>query len=200
MAIGKEELIFRVQEKLRPFRSDSVIPARIDDIESLIDEGCHKLAMTALDNRGRRRQLTKNYAATAFSATGTIDLTAATFADLLIEGVDGSCTLTSSVYTENLDWFPDEANLQFGEPYIGIPRWTVERNSIITKVRTGDTALDASATGTLKNAIFIPVVALSSGSTTLPIRLEEELVDIIAQLQLKRGMVEDESGSSGESR
>lgn len=198
MALFKQEAIYRIQEKLRPFRSDSIIPARVDDIESLIDEALSELAMSCIDNPKRRRQLTKSYTATNFSATGTIDLTAATFTDLLIEGVAGIATLSASPYTENLDWYDCEADLQFGEPYVGIPRWTVERNTIITKVRTGDTALDASATGTLKNAIFIPTMTLIA--TTLPIRLEKEFINIAVQLQLERGMLKSEGESTREAR
>lgn len=183
--IVKSELIYRVQEQLATRRAESTIPARTDDLESMIGTVCRKFAEAFLRDPAKKWQMTKDYSFT-FAADGTYDLTNASL-DLLLESVDENCKLTVSSYDEDLDWTKDIVYLTKGEPYIGIPRWTVNANIIVTQTRTGDAAIDNTTTATLRGAVMVPTISDSAVSTTLPQRLEDEFVDFFVAMQLLRG-------------
>lgn len=183
--ITKQELVDRVTQLLATRRSESFIPARPDDLDSMIGSVCHKFSEEFLKDPAKRRQMTKDYSFT-FASDGTYDLTA-NADDLLIESVDENCKLTADSYEQDLDWTPDIVYLTKGEPYIGIPRWTVNANILVTQTRTGDTAIDNTTAGTLRGAVFVPVIGDAAVNTTLPVRLEDEFVDFFVAMQELRG-------------
>lgn len=93
----------------------------------------------------------------------------------------------------SLQYVPNPSEIRYPQPGLDYVYYTIENEVIITRDLAGE--LD-TFTGALRieNGIFRPVIAASSGSTTLPEQLEKTFRDILGDMiKAKLGMMPHEA-------
>jgi hypothetical protein len=182
MPISKAELIIEVKRQLQTRRSDSAIPAREDDIEGLIKDAVEILCERAVGDARLRRELTADF---TVPLDGDLEADLSTEVPTLYEeGLDIAARIVVEDYSEPADYFEDVRDFRNGTPRRDIPRVHISRGTLM--VRVGG---DSSPTSVeIEGAIFRPTIADAGASTTLPVTLESDFIDIIVNEQLKRSV------------
>lgn len=180
MATTIAEVAENVFRRISPTASEELGTLNLADIKAWIPTACTNLAEMALEtHREFQEYLTKTYTITAVA--GVFPLTAAT--DLLYESVPHA-TVTHPDSDWPLEYIPDPADLYYPLPDVYI-HYAMDRSGTARILRTQDTAGDLDTlTGdiTIRNGIFVPVVAALAGSTTLPDQLNDELIELLIQM------------------
>lgn len=185
MAITLEIVEIEVKRRLQTRRSDSTIPARIDDLEGLINKAKEMLCAKATMNARIRKNLTKLFDPVALDADGKFELITQ-LPDIYIEGIEyGSQILLAGDY-QPCDYYPNYIDFKRGTPRPDIPRFTVLNGNLYIR-----TANDEDLTGieVTINSIFTPTITDDANDCTLHPALEEEFFDIVANEQLARAGV-----------
>lgn len=156
-------------------------------IEAMMPEAADRLASMYVDApRPLRSFITKAF--TIANSGGQFPL--APYPELRIDSLPLSVVEHASS-TYPLEYLADPSELAYPQP-AGVALWTLDNDVIRTVTREG---IVGGMIGdlTIRNAVYVPVVAASAGSTTLHPRLEDEFVSILV------GMVRDKiaAGSAG---
>jgi hypothetical protein len=177
MAATIAQIVDRVFYRIAAAQSEPAAELYRHQIESYIPVGCNTIAVSALGDRPEwRPYVSKTYTITLSGST--YPLTGAAFADLYIESLPKATLVHASndyplihVKHAELYWpHPDQFI------YYAIAGETLRTRNI-------DGTLD-TLTGdiTAHDAVFVPVVGASAGSTTLAEQLEDDLVEILVAM------------------
>lgn len=160
-----------------------MIPGRSDDLEEHLLRVLSELAVRAKHNDDLRRQLTKTYSF-SLNSSSYIATSDAALVDILPEAWETAELYVAGI-TAPASYCRDYRTFALGTPRAGIARWIVTEGRL--QVRAASSALTASKACTLRDALFIPtVIEATPASNTLPENLEDEIVSMIVDAQLKK--------------
>lgn len=190
MAKVRQQFVDLITLMLPPFRADAVIPARTDNVEWHLLLACSELARRAIKNADYRRQLTKGFGGT-LDANGQIDIATISngLSTPLPEGIR-----KARVFVEDngyqCEWFDWERDVNSGSFQPDVPRFTVLDNTV--RVLYPDGSVPALKDISIFNCIAVPGIHATNASlTTVPVTLEEDLMQITVELLLaQRGLAQ----------
>lgn len=183
MALIKPQLVEYVLRELTPLhRSELGSLARVDDIEALIPRACDRLAHMCMRDLSRRSYLSRIVGFTPVA--GVCDISTSTYDDLLFESIP-SAELTVNSNPHPLVYVKTWLDLYYppaGQDNDNLIYFTLDGRRIQTRNVDGSrTSLDEAITAT--KIVFVPTIhATTAASTTLPVQLEDELIEIMIDL------------------
>lgn len=162
----------KVRRQLRLLGQEGWIPP---DLEAEIPSACRELALMVMNDPLLKHDLIKSYSST-FSANEVLNIGAATFADLLRESLPKARLLVTG-YSYPFSYFKNRLDLERGSVVAHAPRFCVEGDSLQARASTAV----PTATACTLIATFVPVVAASAVSTTLPDTLLPQLTEVLVK-------------------
>lgn len=158
------------------------------EIESWIKTACQNMAEQAVKgDPALRTYLTASYGPISPSG-GIYSLAGATFSDMMFDSLQGAI-LTSSEAEKPWKYVPNVQDLYYPQPGVDFICYGLE-NETIRAALPGSTIDTCTAQLTIRNAVFVPVVGTTSGTTTLPEQLEDDLVnELVGMAQKKMGAI-----------
>lgn len=161
-------LVARVQRRLK-LGDQTAIP----EIELEIPLSCRALALQVMSDPQISHLLYNSTGWTLSASSSAFSLTGAT--GLLHESLPKARLLITG-WSYPASYYRNRMDFERGTPLTTVPRFCVEGESIVARAST---AISDATAANLK-AHFVPVVAASAGSTTLPDQLLPHLVELIA--------------------
>lgn len=161
-------LVARVQRRLK-LMAQELIP----EIEVEIPLSCRALALQVMNDPQLSHLLYNTTGYTLSASSSTFSLTSATA--LLRESLPKARLLITG-WSYPASYYANRMDMERGTPLATVPRFCLEGDAIVARASTSI----ADATAANLKAHFVPVVAASAGSTTLPDQLLPHLVELIA--------------------
>jgi hypothetical protein len=185
MAVSIASVIAEVLHGLGPASSESEAPARTPDIENSIPTACHQLASAARRDPLIRKYLIKDYAITFTAGEAPLAST-----DILLESVPSARVTLDAGSNKPLVYVPDHQDLDWPKPaafiYYALAKASAAAGPRLVTLNTDGSATTLSGAATIRGAVFIPVVAALAANSTVPVQLEDQLIEIVTQLARAR--------------